>query len=326
MSPHVLTRLEAHRPAFAEIVHAVLNRHPHGIDRGSLELVAAQHGFEPHEFTKHIRSLVHARVLQPPYEVAGTLEGRRSHIYSTHPLGVDDLQRWHQRIVDRELLLPAHEQRNAGEQYARALIGRAKREDATWFGRIPQKWKLGNFGASRNRTADLVVDYDLAGAHFSSMFVESKNLRERIDISSSIIPKLMESALAANMLPVLFAAHMSPRAETFCHDVGIAVLHLGRRIVSKSKRKRVRELWADANDEFHFVRLNRIHTEPIDALTRRHIDTLRCADWVSEADARWHANRSLVPWAIDHLYKGKWQSVAARFTRTSSSRTELQAA
>jgi hypothetical protein len=314
----MLMTLKPRNTALGNIIRETLREEKAGVDRAHLELVAAHHGFEPHIFTKELKRLVEIGGVRPPYEIGGRSERRPTHIYSALPLNDGDLRRWHDVIVQREDLLPPQEQRSLLEWYARALFVRARSEGATWLKTIPQKRRLGNFAIAGDKKGDLVVAYELPGAHYNKIMLEAKNLRERIDISHDVFPKLIESALDAAALPVLCAAHVAPRAQMFCHNIGIALLHLGRRLASTTKRVEVRRLWPMARHEFHFVSDLRPLRDTDHPLTRRLIDTVKRRDWLLDADERWNANRDMMRWVISELQNKRWDSVARRMSQPAA--------
>lgn len=321
----MLMTLKPRNTSLGNVIRETLREEKAGVDRAHLELVAARHGFEPHIFTKELKRLVEVGGVRPPYEIGGRSERRPTHIYSALPLNDNDLAHWHDVIVQREDLLPPQEQRSLLEWYARALFVRARSEGATWLKTIPQKRRLGNFALAGDKRGDLVVTFELPGAHYNKVMLEAKNLRERIDISHDAFPKLMESSLDVDALPVLCAAHVAPRAQAFCRDVGIALLHLGRRLASTSKRVEVRRLWPMARQEFHFVNDDRPLRDTEHPLTRNLIDMAKRRDWLLDADERWHANQDILRWVISELRNRRWDTVARHVSQRTAA-PELLAA
>lgn len=280
--------------------------------RAHLEVAALKRGIAPHEFTAELQRLRDENRLPQPFEIVSSVySGRPTHVYAPNALDTDALERWRKQVNDEHAFLDTREQQKAGEQYARAVLRRARSDGAQWFGRITQRHRLGNIWIAEDSKADLLVEYSFPDAHFGELLVEVKNARERFDISSVIFPKLMQSALDTGRLPALILAHVSPRAAAFCEDAGIALLHLGRRIVDKKKRSRARTIFgARANEEFQFVRLNRVFTEPIADDIRSHVNLISQRDWVAYPDLRWHENRHRLQRTIDLLDSGEWQRAA----------------
>lgn len=314
------------QPPLKELILKELHAHNRGVDRAEIELIAVHHGYEPHLLTKELQRLVACGAVRPPNCISGGSGSRPTYVYSACSLREDQLAWWQDRIAQREALLPAHEQGLLLEHFARALIGRGRRKGADWFRVLPHKRRLGNFAIAANRKADLIVSYELPGAHFSKIILEAKNRREHIDVSSDVLPTLMESAREARALPVLCAAHVTPRALALCDNVGIAVLHLGRRLASTSKRARVRKLWPMASREFHFVNEGRPLRAVDGDLPGRLIEKVKNPRWLLDADRCWNANEYFLTWAISELRNGHWNDVARCFSNAAVRSTALRAA
>lgn len=289
--------------------------------RETLETIARRNGIPPHKFTSELRRLRKHQHLSAPYEIESTIyRGRPTHVYAPGTLEGDTLEQWRIEVEHRHRFLSTKELKKAGEQYARGVFRRARDEGASWVRRVPQSARLGKIPLPNGLKADLIVGYGFAGAHFDELLVEVKNAREHFDISSPIFPKLLQSALDTDRVPALVVAHISPRAATFCEDAGIALLHLGRRIIDRKKRREARDIFGNyADEEFQFVRLQRIFAEPISTDIRLHIQHVRQVDWLATADQRWYENRQKSQRVVDPLSDDQWQAAAREIASESPS-------
>lgn len=258
------------------------------LSRCFLEEVVEEAGFSPSTFTKVVRTLRNENAIKR-YAIESPINGTATDVYSAHSLSVADLERCKQRITERHRFLNPQKMRVAGEQYVRALFRYARDHGNLTLLRVPNKKMLGAFTISKDYRADILVTARLERP--VQLLVECKNHRERFELNNRLFPKLLIAAHTNHMQPVLVAAHLSKRAEKFCQNIGIAVLHLRKQIISRKDHFTARALWTKrrADRIFHPVRLNRPFADPnrMAEITAEHIAVVCDQDWLMHAAKTW---------------------------------------
>jgi hypothetical protein len=190
---------------------------------------------DPKEVTEALKRLCapddlgQVKLIQTPVPL-GRKGLEPAHIYSGRPLDLVEFASWEQAYQNYLDVFDCNILREAGEQYARALVrksglfrgvSRIKR-----LGRIPVANGFIDFESVHNPTGRKVL-------------WEVKNVCEPYYRKKRAFRKLIEQAEAMGAQPALIAANLSEDAVEYCEETGIYAVRLGAQILPRSLRPKV---------------------------------------------------------------------------------------
>lgn len=293
------------------------------IDRRCVEYAAIDSGVAPNDLSKHLRVLNETGQLLRTEFVGVRGAPAPIHAYSIDPPGPDLIAAERSLLEQRSATLRSAVLRRAGETYARFLFRHARDHGATWFGTIPQKRSLGYIPLrGTSKLADLVVPLCLPGA--SNALIECKNTREHFDLTNSLFAKLIDTALSADMQPILVTAYLSPRAERLCSLLGIAVVIVGCQVYPHDLRGKVRKVYPKfGRTKFRPIRLKRVSGGGgrMPEWIKPSLDAVSSFEWIDSARRSWIGNRDLAGAVSTALRAFDWGGLAS-LSATMESRVE----
>lgn len=148
-----------------------------------------------------------------------------------------------------------------------------------------------------------------------TLLVEVKAHAEQLDVPSPYLARLLETAHDASRYgdyqPVLIASFIDARAQSFCKAAGIAVHELGRQIIQRKDRATARELWADADKIFQYVRIERPFADlaSMDPRSKHDIEKFRSRTWIEQAHRQWRRLTPVRHRILAPLFEEDWNTL-----------------
>ncbi len=180
---------------------------------------------------------------------------------------------------------------------------------------MPRRAKLGSFVLGETMlTGDIVAKAKAPKVPLDTVLVEVKNEDKWFHASSREILEVIRKAVYVRASPVFVAAHMTAKAESLCHQLGIATLHLGRQLVpktysgtkrSKTEVERLRPLVL-GNAPIEYVSADRFMQDGLTEAAQADLHRVSDPAWLYGAARTWESNFAEIH---DCWTAGTWAAV-----------------
>ena len=282
------------------------------LTRCSLEYLAKRNlGVPVKSVTDILEEMYPDPLIRTPIQLPGIAT---CHAYSFGDPNPQQLVECEKTVAARYRLLQPEKLRDTSERYVRALFRHVRDRGAAQYLSITNASRLGRIKINGTKLfADLVVGYETIDQEPIELLVEVKAHREEIDVTSKIITKLLDDAIAASEAggyqPVFVPAYISSRARSFCGAVGIAVYALDRQFLPLADRQKACELWPTGwDDKFQFIRSNRVFSDParIDPRSLHDLAAFRERGWIETTRLNWNENKNMLHDIAGALKQRDW--------------------